>query len=211
MESHTARLPQHRPVKFSSLTLHIAATICYITPHPPKENGKKETYLNTLGGVNNNVWTTAFWAECPDLTCFTDVPFVLIGEVPTTDLWIILGSDLVVVHFLGELFAEWGSLHVKTVVLVWRLGEAHTVGLGLDAFSEGDDWVGLSEWNTGVVFFEILEANLKVEFAGTSDNVLTRFFHGDLDHRICCARAQDLGHQNRSRRKPNEAKSKQVC
>jgi len=121
--------------------------------------------LNTLGGVDNNVWAGTFWSECPDLTCLTDVPFVVICEVPTTDLWIVFGGDFVVVHFLGELFAKRGSLHVKTVVLVWRLGEAHTVGRALDTFSEGDNWVGLSEWNTGVVFFEILKANLKVEFA----------------------------------------------
>jgi len=140
--------------------------------------------LNTLGGVHDDVRTTAFWTESPDLTGFTDVPAVLIGEVSTTDLWIVLGGDLVIVHFLGELFGEWGSLHVQTVVLVWRLGEAHTVRRVGDTFSERDDWVGLSEWDTGVVFFEILEANFKVEFAGTGNDVLTGFFHGDLDHRV---------------------------
>ena len=35
-----------------------------------------------------------------------------------------------------------------------------------------------------MVFFEILEANLKVKFASTGNDVLTRFFHRDLDHRV---------------------------
>jgi hypothetical protein len=140
--------------------------------------------LNTLGCINDNVRASSFRTESPDLTCFTDVPFVVVGEVSATDLWIVLGCDLVVVHFLSEVFAERNALHVKTVVLVRRLGEAHTVRLVRDTFSERDDRVGLSERHTGVVFFEILEANFKVEFASAGNNVLTRLFHGDLDHRV---------------------------
>ena len=143
--------------------------------------------LDTLGGVANNVWTGTFWTESPDLTCLFNIPLVVVGQVSASDLRIVLGGDLFVVNFNGELFSHWLGLHVKPVVLVRRLREAHSVGPLTDTFSERDDRVCLSERDAGVIFFEILQANLKVEFTGTSNNVLTGFFHVDLDHRICKA------------------------
>jgi hypothetical protein len=141
--------------------------------------------LDTLRGITNNVWTGTFWAESPQLSCLFNVPLVVVGQISASNLWIILGGDLLVVNLNGELFAKRLSLHVEPVVLVWRLREAHSVGPFTDAFTERDDWVGLSEWNTGVIFFKIFEADLKMELTGTGNNVLARFFHVDLDHGVC--------------------------
>lgn len=53
-----------------------------------------------------------------------------------------------------------------------------------DSFSVRDDGVGFLDWDAGVVFLQILEADFQVQLSGTSDNVLSRLLRVNLDHRI---------------------------
>ena len=57
-------------------------------------------------------------------------------------------------------------------MLVWRLGHNNWGILG-DSLLVGDDWVSLLEWALGVIFFEILEADLDVELSTSGNDVLT--------------------------------------
>ena len=68
--------------------------------------------------------------------------------------------------------------------LVWRLWETSDWRFFSDGFSVWDDWIGFDDWDTGVIFFQILQADFQVQFTGTSNNVFTRFFGENLDHRI---------------------------
>merc|ERR1711978_415639 len=74
--------------------------------------------LNSLGGINNNVGSSSVGAETPNLPSFSDVVFVLISQVATTDLEILFGCDLTVVDVFGKAIGHRNSLHKKTVVLV---------------------------------------------------------------------------------------------
>merc|ERR1711971_843048 len=42
--------------------------------------------LDSLGGVNNNVGSHGVWTETPNLSGFSDVIFVFVSQVTTTDL-----------------------------------------------------------------------------------------------------------------------------
>lgn len=140
--------------------------------------------LDSLGDVDDHVGTGLVWAEAPDLSAVVDVPLVLLGHVSSSGLDFVSWSDLLVLDLVGHTLGHWRRLHVKTIVLVGRLGEADLVGGLGDGLSVRDDGLGLLDGDAGVVLFEILEADFQVEFSGTGDNVLTRFFGDDLDHGI---------------------------
>ena len=48
----------------------------------------------------------------------------------------------------------------------------------------GNNGVGLLERNLSVILFQILEADLKMEFSSSSNDMLSRLFNHTLDHRI---------------------------
>lgn len=47
-----------------------------------------------------------------------------------------------------------------------------------------DDGVGFLERDASVILFQILEADLKMEFAGTGDDVLARLLKDALHHGV---------------------------
>jgi len=140
--------------------------------------------LDSLGDIDDHVGTVLVWAEAPDLSAVVDVPLVLLGHVSSSGLDIVSWSDLLVLDLVSHALWEWGGLHVETVMLVGRLGEAGLVGGLGDGLSVRDDGFGLLDGDAGVVFFKILEADLQVEFSGTSDDMFTGLFRDNLDHRI---------------------------
>jgi len=140
--------------------------------------------LDSLGDIDDHVGTVLVWAEAPDLSAVVDVPLVLFGHVSSSGLDVVSWGDLLVLDLVGHAFWEGRGLHVETVVLVGGFRQADLVGSLGDGLSVGDDWLGLLDWDASVVFFEILEADLQVEFSSTSDDVLAGFFRDNLDHRI---------------------------
>lgn len=129
--------------------------------------------LDGLGLVNKDVGTRGVWTETPDLPGVGDIPAVLVGEDTGTSLEIVTWADLTGLDVLGDLLRERGGNDIETVVLVWRLGQGSHARLGGDGLTVLDDWVGDTEWDTSVVFLEILQANLQVELTSTSNDVLT--------------------------------------
>jgi len=140
--------------------------------------------LNSLGGVEHEVWTSHVWTEAPDLSGLVDVPTVFLAEVLASGLLLLLVVDLALLDLIGESVWEWLSLHEESVMLVWRLGQAHHAGLLGDGLSVADDWVGFLDWHASVVLLEILQADLQVELSSTGDNVLTGVSGLNDDHWI---------------------------
>jgi len=134
--------------------------------------------LALLGGINNKVGASLLGAEAPDLEGIIGVPLVVVNEDLLALFGVHLGGNLLVLNSSSEFITKRNSLHVDTVVLVGRLGEALNGGLFSDSLLVRDDGVTLLEGNLSVVFFEILETNLDVELTATSDNVLTGFLSG---------------------------------
>jgi hypothetical protein len=130
--------------------------------------------LDGLGLVNKQVGTSGIRTEAPNFTGIGDVPAVLVSEDTGASLDIVTGSDLALLDLLGNLLVKGLSNHVKTIVLVGRLGQGSNAGLGSDGLTVLDDRVGDTERNTGVVLLEILQANLQVQLTGTGDDVLSR-------------------------------------
>jgi len=91
--------------------------------------------LDSLGDIDDHVGTVLVWAEAPDLSAVVDVPLVLLGHVSSSGLDIVSWSDLLVLDLVSHALWEWGGLHVETVMLVGRLGEAGLVGLFDHSFS----------------------------------------------------------------------------
>jgi len=142
--------------------------------------------LDTLGDVNDNVGTATVRAVAPDLTGIRGIPLELLAEDLGTDLGVSGGVASTTVVQLGGGFLTEGSTGAEeTVVLVGRLGQALLGGVLGDGFTEGDDGFGDLEGSTvHEVILEILEANFKMEFSGTGDDVLTGFFDGADDEGI---------------------------
>jgi len=130
--------------------------------------------LDSLGGVNQQVGTSSVGTETPNLTGFCDIPTVLVSELTSTDLEIVTGTNLASFNLVGKLFIKGHTTHVDTVMLVGRLGQTVNGGFSLDGFTVLDNWVTELEGNTSVVFLEILQANFKMEFTSTGNNVFTR-------------------------------------
>jgi len=76
--------------------------------------------LDGLSDINHKVWTSGIWTEAPDLLGIIWIPLVVINKISESDLWILLGSDLIVLNSLRELISKWLGLHEDSVMLVWR-------------------------------------------------------------------------------------------
>jgi len=146
--------------------------------------------LHTLGDINENIWTVGVWTEGPDLHGIILLP----DKIFTDDFWIhqhlrsLLGftlwTDLIILNLLGEFITEWTTLAEKSVMLVWRLGEAHLGGLGVNSFLVGDDWVSLNDFALGELLNKILQADLDMKLTTTGNNMLTGLLSGANDEWI---------------------------
>lgn len=94
------------------------------------------------------------------------------------------------VNVVSKAIRQRGRLQEETVVLVGRFGETHAVRVLRHGLSVRHDGIRLLDWNAGVILLQILEANLQVQFSGTSDDVFTGLFddalkvHNSLRHRM---------------------------
>ena len=75
--------------------------------------------LDSLGGINQHVWTSGLWTEAPNLLGVVWIPVIVVSELSVSDLWILLGADLVFLNGIGKFVSEWGSLTEDSVMLVW--------------------------------------------------------------------------------------------
>lgn len=69
-------------------------------------------------------------------------------------------------------------------MLIRGFRQTHLIRLFGDRFSIRHNRVGLLDRYARVILFEILQANFKVQFSGTSDNVLSGLLDDALHHRI---------------------------
>jgi hypothetical protein len=137
--------------------------------------------LNSLGGIDEEVGSGSIGTEAPDLPGIGDIPAVLVSEDTSTKLEIVTGTDLALLDSLGDLLIDGLSSNVETVVLVLRLGESGHRRFGGNTLTVSDDGVGDLEGYTGVVLYEILQANFEVELSGTSNDVLSGLGDPSLD------------------------------
>lgn len=136
--------------------------------------------LDTLGAVDEHVWTSTLGAETPDLTGLGHVILVLLAQILGADLEVLTRVDLVLVDVLGKTVGHGHGLHVQTVVFVGRLGQAHLGRLVDDSLTVRDDWVGYLDRDASVVLLEILQADLQVKLTSASNDVLTGLFDDTL-------------------------------
>jgi hypothetical protein len=140
--------------------------------------------LDGFSGIKEDVGSGGVGAKAPNLSGLIWIPFVFVSKNLGAELGVVLGSDGSVIDFGGEFFLHANSAHEETVVLVGGFGETGLRRLSSDGFSVGDNGIGGTDFNSRKFFSEILEANFEMEFSGTSDNVLARFFSVALDARI---------------------------
>lgn len=58
--------------------------------------------LNSLGGINQSVWSAVFWSEVPQfVTTVVFVPFVGLSQIFGSDFGIVFGSDFVGLNIHG--------------------------------------------------------------------------------------------------------------
>ncbi len=147
-----------------------------------------EEVVDSLGGVDKEVGSSAVGAEGPDLTSLRDVPAELVGHLAALGLVLSSGVDVPVVNGIAELLGEGLGLDEETVVLVGGLGEAGVRLLG-DSLTEGDDRVRDLDLGSHEVVLEILEADLEVELARGGNDVLTGFLGVAQNHWIGLSKA----------------------
>jgi hypothetical protein len=141
--------------------------------------------VNSLGGVANDIWTGDIWTEAPDFFGVVWVPGVFFGQISDLIFGVFgFWCDFIVFHFEDKLVVDWLGFHEDPVMLVWRFGQTGHAGFFGNGFSVGDDWIGFDDWDLGVVFFQIFQADFQVQFTGTGDNLFSGVGEGDLDHWI---------------------------
>jgi hypothetical protein len=74
-------------------------------------------------GKDKQVGSSSIRSKAPDLSSIGNVPSVLVGEVSSSELKVVSGSDLAGLDVLGDLLGKGLGLHPQPVVLVLRLGE----------------------------------------------------------------------------------------
>jgi len=140
--------------------------------------------LSTLGDIDEHVWSVGVWAEAPDLLRIGLVPAEFVDEALGSLLGLGLWSKCLLLDEIREFVTEWLGLDEKSVVLVWRFGEAHLGGFFSDGLLVSDDWVTLLNVTLGILLNKILKADLDVELTTTGDDVLTTLFGDALDEWI---------------------------
>lgn len=140
--------------------------------------------LHSLGSIEEDVGSSGIRTETPNSSSIGDIPTVRVGEVSSSELGVVSWSDLAVLNIRGQLLTQRLGPDVKPVVLVLRLRQGNHRRLGGDGLSVTDDGVGLSERNTGVVVFQIVQANLQVELTGTGNDNLSIVTDHGLDTRV---------------------------
>ena len=85
------------------------------------------------------------------------------------------------IDVLGETFWHRTGFHKQSIVFVARLRKAQSVRLFTHSFAIRDDRVRDLQRDTGMIFLEILETDLKMQLTGSSNNMLTRFFNWTLN------------------------------
>jgi len=133
--------------------------------------------LNSLGGIDQSVGTLVFRSEVPELgTTFCLVPVVVILKIFTSDLGVILITDLSVFNFFGKSVSKGNTLSVDSVVLVGGFSHTGLVGFLGDGFSVGNDGFGFNDGALSEVIFQILQTDFDVQFSASGNDVLSRFF-----------------------------------
>ena len=140
--------------------------------------------LDGLGLVNEQVGTIGVRTEAPNLTGIGDIPAVLISKDTGTSLEIITRADRAGFNGRADLLGQGLGSDIETVVLVGRLGQGGNARLATDGLTVGDNGVRDTERDTGMVILKILQADLQVQFSGTSNNVLTGLGDEGQDTRI---------------------------
>lgn len=133
--------------------------------------------LDGTGLVDKKVGSGVFGAEGPELSGVVLFPLVFVDEGSGGDLDVILSSDDSVLDVEGEFFLKGLSNEVELVMLVGGFGETGLGASGSDGFLVRNDGVGLDDFDVGVFFNEIFQADFQVEFSATGDNVFG--FSGD--------------------------------
>lgn len=74
--------------------------------------------LHSLGDIDQHVGTISVRPEAPDLSCFTDVPLILVSKVTGTSLDLLASCNVTLLNVLCKALFEGAGLHEQTVVLV---------------------------------------------------------------------------------------------
>mmetsp|Transcript_5864 Transcript_5864/g.9003 ORF Transcript_5864/g.9003 Transcript_5864/m.9003 type:complete len:215 (-) Transcript_5864:676-1320(-) len=140
--------------------------------------------VDSLCGINEKVRSSSLRSESPDLTGLRNIPAELISELTALELRISTRVDITIINSVTELGTNGVSLNEKTVVLVSRLGKTSLVGLSSTCLTEGNNGIRDLDLSSHEVLLKILQANLQVQFTGSSNNVLSRLVGVTQNHRI---------------------------
>jgi len=145
--------------------------------------------LDALGGFQQDVAhdVDALGTEVPNLAGLFYVPAEVVGEKTSTDLGILVLSDLLLLDGLDDLWAQNGGSEIQSVMLVDGLRHDNAGSVGRDGLTVLDNWLRDSEADGVVaeVFAEVLQADLEMEFADTGYDVLSSgLIHNAQDARV---------------------------
>jgi len=75
--------------------------------------------LDSLSGINNNVWSIVVWSIAPNLGGIGLIPVEFFDESLSSFFGLSFWSHLFGLNFGGEFFTKWCTLKEESVMLVW--------------------------------------------------------------------------------------------
>merc|ERR1712085_191363 len=113
----------------------------------------------------------AHWTPCPDPLSRVGVPIERILQDLGAFLRVSLRTSLAGLDERCQLVRHGLCLQVDTIVLVGRLGQNCHARYLVDGLSVRHNWVGHGELALGILLAQILQADLNMQLATSSDDV----------------------------------------
>jgi hypothetical protein len=75
--------------------------------------------LDSLGNINNNIWSVVVWSIAPNFKGISFIPFKFFDESSSLFFSLGLWTELFLFDKIGKVITEWATLKEESVMLVW--------------------------------------------------------------------------------------------
>ena len=75
--------------------------------------------LDSLGNINNEIWSVVVWSIAPNFECIGFIPFEFLDKSSSLFLGLGFWTELFFLDKIGKIITKWLTLKEESVMLVW--------------------------------------------------------------------------------------------